>query len=82
MSDVSGPRPVVIRTTQHGPLRVKGPATLEDADGTRFEVTRKTFFLCRCGASSNKPFCDGSHRRVGFEAAERAAAAARNGGGG
>lgn len=77
----------VIKTTQHGPLRVKGPVTLVDADGTPYEVTRKTFFLCRCGASANKPFCDGSHSLVGFEAPERAAAqpdpaATRNGDGG
>ncbi len=72
MPDTAEPRPVVIKATEHGPLRVKGPATLVDADGTPYEVTRKTFFLCRCGASSTKPFCDGSHSRVRFEAPERA----------
>jgi CDGSH-type Zn-finger protein len=67
------PSPVVIKVTENGPLRVKGPVTLVDADGTQYEITRKTFFLCRCGASSRKPFCDGTHSRIGFEAAERAA---------
>lgn len=71
MSDATAAKPVVIKATEHGPLRVKGPATLVDADGTRYEVTRKTFFLCRCGASAAKPFCDGSHSRIGFEAPER-----------
>jgi CDGSH-type Zn-finger protein len=64
--------PVVIKVTENGPLRVKGPITLVDADGNPFEVTRKTFFLCRCGASANKPFCDGSHSRIAFRGAERA----------
>jgi CDGSH iron-sulfur domain-containing protein 3 len=68
-------RPVIIKTTEHGPLRVKGPAILVDADGTPFTVHRKTFFLCRCGASRNKPFCDGSHKTIGFRAAERATVA-------
>lgn len=54
-----------------GPLRVTGPVVLEDADGNEFE-TRKTFSLCRCGHSENKPFCDGAHRRVGFKSAPRA----------
>ena len=73
---VDGPRtrPVVIKATEHGPLRVKGPFTLVDADGTPY-ITRKTVFLCRCGASQRKPFCDGSHARVGFQAAERTQAA-------
>jgi CDGSH-type Zn-finger protein len=68
-------RPVVIKTTEHGPLRVKGPFTLVDADGTPYTLTRKTVFLCRCGASQRKPFCDGSHARLGFRAAERTPAA-------
>jgi CDGSH-type Zn-finger protein len=67
-------RPVVIKVTEHGPLRVKGPATVIDADGTPYEITRKTFFLCRCGASQKKTFCDGSHARVGFRGGERAPA--------
>jgi CDGSH-type Zn-finger protein len=62
----------VIKLHDDGPLRVKGPITVVDPDGTEYEITRKTFFLCRCGASQNKPFCDGSHRRVEFEARERA----------
>jgi CDGSH-type Zn-finger protein len=76
MPEAAEPKPVVIKATEDGPLRVKGPATLVDADGTRYEVTRKTFFLCRCGASSTKPFCDGSHARIGFQATERAPATA------
>jgi CDGSH-type Zn-finger protein len=68
-------RPVVIKTTEHGPLRVKGPFTLVDADGTPYTLARKTVFLCRCGASQRKPFCDGSHARTGFRAAERATSA-------
>ena len=66
----------VIKLHDDGPLRVKGPVTVLDADGREYAIARKTFFLCRCGASRNKPFCDGSHRRVGFAARDRAAAAA------
>lgn len=73
MSDTPEIRPAIIKTTADGPLRVKGPVTLLDADGNAYEVTRKTFFLCRCGASSTKPFCDGSHSQIGFQAPERAA---------
>lgn len=72
MSDLAR-RETIIKATEHGPLRVKGPFTLVDDDGTAYEIERKTVFLCRCGASANKPFCDGSHERVGFEATERAA---------
>ena len=49
----------------NGPLFVRGPIRIDDAEGRLLrEDTRVA--LCRCGASRNKPFCDGSHRRVGF----------------
>ena len=51
---------------QGGPLMVKGPVTLEGADGT-IESLEGTSAFCRCGASGRKPFCDGSHRKVSFE---------------
>ena len=49
-----------------------GRFRLVDADGGEFPVDKETIALCRCGASTKKPFCDGTHSRVGFEAAERA----------
>jgi copper chaperone CopZ/CDGSH-type Zn-finger protein len=57
---------VRIRVKERGPLQVKGPAIFLDADGEQYEVTRKTIFLCRCGGSSTKPFCDGTHNRIEF----------------
>lgn len=51
---------------KNGPFRISGNVVLEDAEGNRIE-TRERFSLCRCGASENKPFCDGSHKRIGFE---------------
>lgn len=48
-----------------GPLWVRGGVQVVAADGTAYEV-RNRQTLCRCGASGNKPFCDGSHERVGF----------------
>jgi CDGSH-type Zn-finger protein len=49
-----------------GPLLVRGPFTLTDQDGNEIPVTRETIALCRCGASAIRPFCDGSHKLVGF----------------
>ena len=46
---------------------VKGLKSLGGSDGAAFPV-RETLALCRCGASKNKPFCDGSHRHAGFKA--------------
>jgi CDGSH-type Zn-finger protein len=43
-----------------------------DAEGNRFPAERETIALCRCGGSTTKPFCDGTHSKVGFRAAERA----------
>ncbi len=50
-----------------GPLWVRGGIPVTAADGTTYEV-RNRVALCRCGASSNKPFCDGSHASIGFTA--------------
>jgi CDGSH-type Zn-finger protein len=63
---------VTIQTRPNGPLLVKGPITLVDADGTEFKVEGDTVALCRCGGSTRKPFCDGTHSRIGFQGAEKA----------
>ncbi|SMO94513.1 CDGSH iron-sulfur domain-containing protein [Melghirimyces algeriensis] len=52
---------VKIQTMDKGPLIVRGDVELVDADGNRFE-TKRSFALCRCGLSTNKPFCDGNHK--------------------
>ncbi|MFO7266180.1 MAG: CDGSH iron-sulfur domain-containing protein [Bacillota bacterium] len=62
---------VRITVRDNGPLRVTGPVILEDAEGNVF-ATAETFSLCRCGQSENKPFCDGTHRKVNFQSAPRA----------
>ncbi|HET9344036.1 MAG TPA: CDGSH iron-sulfur domain-containing protein [Candidatus Eremiobacteraceae bacterium] len=48
-----------------GPLWVRGGVRVESADGQQYEI-RNRVTLCRCGASQNKPFCDGSHADIGF----------------
>lgn len=49
-----------------GPLLVRGPVRLEGSDGRLIEQTRRTVALCRCGVSTIKPFCDGTHKLVNF----------------
>lgn len=57
-----------ITCNNNGPLIVRGEFEVVDAAGNRFGLGgRSQIALCRCGASSNKPFCDGSHRSVEFE---------------
>ena len=56
----------IAEVTPNGPLMVYGNVTVKHADGTQSKQNRVTAF-CRCGASANKPFCDGTHRKVGFE---------------
>jgi CDGSH-type Zn-finger protein len=64
---------VTITVRQNGSYLVEGPVRLVDADGQEYPLTPgKRFSLCRCGGSVNKPFCDGTHSKIGFEAAERA----------
>ena len=52
-----------------GPLIVRGDFRLVDQDGQEIDPGRRTVALCRCGRSSIKPFCDGTHKRSGFTAA-------------
>lgn len=66
------PEPVVIKVRDHGPLKVTGPVTITDAEGTPFPLPEGPVALCRCGSSSNKPFCDRSHREGGFSDCGRA----------
>ena len=63
---------VIITPLDNGPYLVKGPAKIVDVDGTTYDVKKETVALCRCGGSVNKPFCDGTHTRIGFQAAEAA----------
>lgn len=58
---------VKIACTQNGPLYVQGAVSVTDFDGTAIKVTGAGIALCRCGASNNKPFCDGSHISSGFD---------------
>jgi len=49
-----------------GPLIVRGDFTLVDAEGEPIPRSRRTVALCRCGGSTIKPFCDGTHKVTGF----------------
>jgi CDGSH-type Zn-finger protein len=65
-----------ILAKKNGPYLVTGDLAelkITDADGNSFDISGKTAVaLCRCGASVNKPFCDGQHSKIGFQAAEGA----------
>ena len=64
---------IKITPTDNGPYLIEGPAKVVDADGNDYEPTEQTtIFLCRCGGSRTKPFCDGTHEALKFEAASRA----------
>ena len=54
------------KVLKKGPLQVSGKFVLKSITGELLD-TRDVIFLCRCGGSANKPFCDGSHRRVGLK---------------
>ncbi len=73
---------VKITVRANGPYRVEDPEgliELVDAAGTAYDLTGKPVYaLCRCGGSVNKPFCDGSHSKMGFQAAEAAVRAEEN----
>jgi len=60
---------VTIHPRKNGPYLIEGEVDLFDTEGNKIAVEKSTIALCRCGASSRKPFCDGTHSRIGFEAA-------------
>ncbi len=59
---------VTIQTLKNGPLLVKGPIQLANAQGQPIATSEPTIALCRCGHSGTKPFCDGSHKKANFQA--------------
>jgi CDGSH-type Zn-finger protein len=73
---------VKITVRRNGPYRVEAPpgmVELVDADGNAYDLTgRDRISLCRCGGSVTKPFCDGAHSRIGFQAAECAVKSEEN----
>ena len=61
---------VIVDTRSNGPNLVRGPLKFADASGKETLIDKPWVALCRCGQSSNKPFCDGTHAKIGFKAAE------------
>ena len=57
-----------ITVNKNGSLKIEGEIEIYDANGGQYDLAGRTVIgLCRCGQSNNKPFCDGSHARCGFE---------------
>lgn len=77
MTEPTAAPEVTITPRDNGSYRVAGPVAIVDAEGNRWEIPAgRPVFLCRCGQSATKPFCDGSHTRVGFQSVVRAPVAA------
>ncbi len=56
-----------IVTTHNGPYKVSGGVEVVDETGKAISDVGTSIYLCRCGASLNKPFCDGTHAKIGFD---------------
>lgn len=64
---------VKINVRQNGPYVVEGDdVKVFDWNGNEYQIAKRPFALCRCGGSATKPFCDGTHSKVGFQASEAA----------
>ena len=60
--------PAKITPLSNGPLRIEGDFEILDPQGKAFGLAGRTALsLCRCGHSANKPFCDGTHNKIGFQ---------------
>ncbi len=62
------PAETKITPYRNGPYLVRGPLVLVDQEGNEIEVKRRVVALCRCGRSQMRPFCDGTHKAIGFQA--------------
>ena len=67
VSDAGEVTALTVKLAGNGPLLLEGPVSVTSADGSSSADGSKAA-LCRCGASANKPFCDGTHKQIGFEA--------------
>ena len=63
---------VKITVKDDGPFLVRGDVPILDSEGKEIEAEGKAIALCRCGASTNQPFCTETHREIGFESKVRA----------
>lgn len=68
---------VTIKIRDNGPYVVEGDFILTDASGNEVPIVKKA--LCRCGGSTMKPFCDGTHSKIGFQGANAAVAESDSG---
>jgi CDGSH-type Zn-finger protein len=72
-NDAAGARPAATITPyRNGPYLLRGDFAILDQDGREIGRARETVALCRCGRSQTKPFCDGTHKAIGFRAASSA----------
>lgn len=62
------PQPARLTPYKDGPYLLRGGFVLTDQDGNEIATTRRTVALCRCGRSQIRPFCDGTHKLIGFKA--------------
>ena len=64
-----------VRLRQNGPYVIESDEVrIVDWNGNEYPIGRRPVALCRCGASATRPFCDGTHAKMGFQAAEAASA--------
>ena len=66
--EADDPARATVTPYRNGPYLIRGAFAILDQDGNEIERRRGTVALCRCGRSQSKPFCDGTHKVIGFEA--------------
>jgi len=66
IEDATGQPTVEVTAIPNGPLKLTGSLQIVSGAGARVERCSEAY-LCRCGASSRKPYCDGTHKKIGFK---------------